>query len=112
MIWWYEITRLKINSNLYKITQFPIFYVFYFLEVSILNQNKAELNITVYNLNQQGCANFRFAEPNASDWIKPQAELTIAVARIFDWDEPKPQITGNDVIRNFQKRSFCGAKIP
>ena len=31
----------------------------------------------------------------------------IVVARIFDWEgEPKPQITCNDVIRNFQKRNF------
>ena len=35
----------------------------------------------------------------------------IGVARISDWEGPKPQITCNDVIRSFQKRNFCGAKI-
>ena len=32
------------------------------------------------------------------------------VARIFDWGRPKPQITCNDVIRNFQKRNFLWGK--
>ena len=37
---------------------------------------------------------------------------SIGVARIFDWGGgAKPQITCNDVIKNFQKRTFCGAKI-
>ena len=35
---------------------------------------------------------------------------TIGVARIFDWGGPKPQITCNDVIRNFQKRNFLLGK--
>ena len=35
---------------------------------------------------------------------------TIDVARIFDWGEPKPQITCNDVIRNFERGTFCGGK--
>ena len=30
----------------------------------------------------------------------------IGVARMFDWGGPKPQITCNDVIRNFQKSNF------
>ena len=30
----------------------------------------------------------------------------IGVARIFDWGWPKPQITCNDVIRNFRKKLF------
>ena len=30
----------------------------------------------------------------------------IGVARIFDWGGPKPQITRNDVIRNFRKSNF------
>ena len=37
-------------------------------------------------------------------------QLTIGVARIFDWGGPKPQITCNDVIRNFQKRNFLLGK--
>ena len=38
--------------------------------------------------------------------LLPLALDHIGVARIFDWEEPKPQITCNDVIRNFQKRNF------
>ena len=34
----------------------------------------------------------------------------IGVARIFDWGGPKPQITRNDVIRNFRKRNFLWGK--
>ena len=34
----------------------------------------------------------------------------IGVARIFDWGEPKPQITCNDVIRNFRKSNFLWGK--
>ena len=35
----------------------------------------------------------------------------IGVARIFDWGRgPKPQITRNDVIRNFRKRNFLWGK--
>ena len=34
----------------------------------------------------------------------------IGVARIFDWGGPKPQITRNDVIRNFQKSNFLWGK--
>ena len=30
----------------------------------------------------------------------------IGVPRIFHWGGPKPQITCNDVIKNFQKRNF------
>ena len=30
----------------------------------------------------------------------------IGVPRIFDWGRPKPQITCNDIIKNFQKRKF------
>ena len=33
----------------------------------------------------------------------------IGVARIFDWGG-KPQITCNDVIRNFERETFCGGK--
>ena len=33
----------------------------------------------------------------------------IGVPRIFDWGRPKPQITCNDVIKNFQKRKFLWA---
>ena len=35
---------------------------------------------------------------------------SIGVARILDWGGPKPQITCNDVIRNFQKRNFLWGK--
>ena len=34
----------------------------------------------------------------------------IGVARIFDWGGPKPQITCNDVIRNFRKSNFLWGK--
>ena len=34
----------------------------------------------------------------------------IGVARIFDWGNPKPQITCNDVIRNFERGIFSGGK--
>ena len=34
----------------------------------------------------------------------------IGVARIFDWGGPKPQITRNDVIRNFRKSNFLWGK--
>ena len=37
-------------------------------------------------------------------------QSTTGVARIFDWGEPKPQITCNDAIRNFQKRDFLWGK--
>ena len=36
--------------------------------------------------------------------------VTIGVARIFDWGGPKPQITRNDVIRNFRKSNFLWGK--
>ena len=35
---------------------------------------------------------------------------SIGVARIFDWGVPKPQITCNGVIRNFETGIFCGSK--
>ena len=35
---------------------------------------------------------------------------TIGVAKIFDWGGPKPQITRNDVIRNFRKSNFLWGK--
>ena len=35
----------------------------------------------------------------------------IGVPKILDWERPKPQITFNDVIKNFQKKKFCGTKI-
>ena len=35
----------------------------------------------------------------------------IDVLRIFGWGRPKPQIACNDVIKIFQKGSFCGTKI-
>ena len=38
------------------------------------------------------------------------AVATIGVARIFNWGGPKPQITRNDVIRNFRKREFLWNK--
>ena len=34
----------------------------------------------------------------------------ISVARIFDWGALKPQITYNDVIKHFEKGTFCGSK--
>ena len=34
----------------------------------------------------------------------------IGVAGIFDWGNPKPQITCNDVIRNFERGIFSGGK--
>ena len=34
----------------------------------------------------------------------------IGVPRIFDWGRPKPQITWNDVIKNFSKRKFLWDK--
>ena len=33
----------------------------------------------------------------------------IGVPKIFDWERPKPQITFNDVIKNFQKK-FVGQR--
>ena len=45
------------------------------------------------------------------EWHKRFHEgRTIGVARIFDWGGPKPQITRNDVIRNFRKRNFLWGK--
>ena len=38
-------------------------------------------------------------------------DSNIGVARIFDWGGPKPQITCYDVIRNFERGIFVGAKI-
>ena len=35
---------------------------------------------------------------------------SIGVARIFEWGGPKPQITRNDVIRNFRKSNFLWGK--
>ena len=32
---------------------------------------------------------------------EPRPPGRIGVAKIFDWEGPKPQITCNDVIRNF-----------
>ena len=32
--------------------------------------------------------------------------VSIGVARIFDWGGAKPQITRNDIIKNFQKKNF------
>ena len=34
----------------------------------------------------------------------------IGVFRIFDWGMPKPRITCNDVIKNFQKKTFLWDK--
>ena len=34
----------------------------------------------------------------------------LGVARIFDWGSPKPQITCNDLIRNFERGIFSGGK--
>ena len=34
----------------------------------------------------------------------------MGVARVFDWGAPKPQITCNDVIRNFEKGIFRGGQ--
>ena len=36
--------------------------------------------------------------------------LFIGEPTIFDWERPKPQITCNDVIKNFQKRKFLWDK--
>ena len=36
--------------------------------------------------------------------------LSIGVARFFDWGGAKPQMTCNDVIRNFESGIFCGGK--
>ena len=45
------------------------------------------------------------------EWHKRFHEgRTIGVARIFDWGEPKPQITRNDVIRSFRKSNFLWGK--
>ena len=45
------------------------------------------------------------------EWHKRFHEgRTISVARIFDWGGPKPQITRNDVIRNFRKSNFLWGK--
>ena len=38
------------------------------------------------------------------------AATAVGVARIFDWGGPKPHITCNDVIKNFQKRNFSWGK--
>ena len=35
----------------------------------------------------------------------------IGVARIFDWGGPKPQITRNDLIRNFRSNFLWGKDI-
>ena len=53
--------------------------------------------------------------PSELERSKPLKGVTdegsgIGVARIFDWGGPKPQITYNDVIRNFQKRNFLLGK--
>ena len=45
-----------------------------------------------------------------SEKFAHKASQNIGVARIFDWGEPKPQITCNDVIRNFRKRNFSWGK--
>ena len=46
--------------------------------------------------------------------VNPARAITwlvgIGVARIFDWGKPKPQLTCNDVIRNFKREIFCGGK--
>ena len=34
----------------------------------------------------------------------------IGAVRIFGWGNPKPQITCNDVIRNFERGIFSGGK--
>ena len=39
-------------------------------------------------------------------YLETYDPMNIGVARIFDWGGPKPQITCNDVIENFQKRNF------
>ena len=36
--------------------------------------------------------------------------LIIGVARILDWDMPKPKIACNDVIRNFSKEEILVAR--
>ena len=35
---------------------------------------------------------------------------TEGVAKVFDLGGPKPQITCNEVIKNFKKGIFCGSK--
>ena len=42
--------------------------------------------------------------------VETDSSETIGVARIFDWEGLKPEITYNDVIRNFQKRNFLWDK--
>ena len=34
----------------------------------------------------------------------------LGVARIFDWGDPKPQITCKDVSRNFERGILCGGR--
>ena len=36
--------------------------------------------------------------------------FNIGLARIFDWGEPKPQITSSDLIKNFERGIFCWGK--
>ena len=44
-------------------------------------------------------------------WAVTSYNSNIGVARIFDWGRgPKPQITCNNVIRNFRKRNFLWGK--
>ena len=50
----------------------------------------------------------QFGEPRAGDRM---IDDFIGVARIFDWGGGKPQITCNDINRNFKRETFCGAKI-
>ena len=40
---------------------------------------------------------------------KKYVGAVVGVARIFDWGV-KPQITCNDVIKNFERGTFCGGK--
>ena len=59
------------------------------------------------------CTNWKhFSPPNLT--LNQRKVSTIAlhmsVARIFDWRGPKPKITSNDIIRNFQKRNILWGK--
>ena len=50
--------------------------------------------------------------PIQKSWLRLWLQwlLTIGVGRIFDWWGAKPQITCNDVIRNFERGIFCEGK--
>ena len=56
------------------------------------------------------CSNYGIYAAQFKICQKIYVGQTIGVARIFDRGGPKPQITCNDVIRNFQKKNFLWSK--